>query len=193
MKYAAFLLLAGGIVFILTGAKERMEIERMEKKSLESALLLINEGKNGTGEKQTGSREGREVKTGDVIGMLTIPQLDAALPIIEGTQEDELKKGVGHVTESAMPGENDQIVLSGHRDTVFRKIGSLTIGDQFRVQMPKGEYVYEIAGTKIVEADDRTVIQSTFPYEELVLTTCYPFSYIGNAPERYIITAKRIP
>ena len=126
--------------------------------------------------------------TGETVGILHIPKLEADLPIVEGTHEDELAKGVGHYQGTAYPLQNDQIVLSGHRDTVFRRMGELEIGDILTIQLPYGEFSYEITDTKIVDADDRTII---VPHEEevLTLTTCYPFSFIGSAPDRYIITA----
>ncbi len=127
--------------------------------------------------------------TDEVIGILEVPRLDAELPIVEGTDEDDLEQGVGHYTGTAFPNQSEQIVLSGHRDTVFQNFGDLEIGDQLTVQMEYGTFTYDIQETEIVDADDRTVIQSTAPDEVLVLTTCYPFGYMGNAPDRYIIYA----
>ena len=126
---------------------------------------------------------------GKTVGLLSIPKLDEDLPIIEGTHEDELAQGVGHYAGTAYPFQNDQIVLSGHRDTVFRRMGELELGDILTVQMEYGERSYEIVETQIVDADDRTIIVPTAPDEVLTVTTCYPFSFIGSAPDRYIITA----
>nr|WP_121664542.1 class D sortase [Metabacillus litoralis] len=128
---------------------------------------------------------------GEAIGILHIPRLNADLPIVEGTDPDDLEKGVGHYKGSYYPNENGQIVLSGHRDTVFRKAGELEVGDTFEVILPYGNFEYEITGTKIVEADDLSIITLQNEYEELLVTTCYPFSYVGNAPQRYIIYAKK--
>lgn len=126
---------------------------------------------------------------GEEVGVLEIPKIDAELPIIEGTDEEELDKGVGHYKSTAFPNQNDQILLSGHRDTVFRRMGELEIGDILTVHVPYGEFSYEIVETRIVSADDRTVIKSTAPDEVLTVSTCYPFNYIGSAPDRYIINA----
>src|SRR5690606_26474201 len=81
-------------------------------------------------------------KEGEAIGILHIPRLEAELPIIEGTDEDELEKGVGHYSTTAFPGQPDQVLLSGHRDTVFRRLGELEIGDIFQISMPYGEFTY---------------------------------------------------
>lgn len=129
--------------------------------------------------------------TGEVVGLLKIPDINSELAIIEGTDPDELEKGVGHYKGSYYPGENGQIVLSGHRDTVFRSLGELELGDELTMKMPFGEHTYNIVETKIVEADDLSIITLQNEEEELIVTTCYPFSYIGNAPQRYIIYAKK--
>ncbi len=125
---------------------------------------------------------------GDNIGSLYIPVLKQKLPIIQGTGTDELKKGVGHFAQSVLPGEKDNCVLSGHRDTVFAKLGKLKIGDQLIVQTSAGTYTYEIKGIRIVDKDDKTVIVPA-DHAVLTLTTCYPFLFVGNAPDRYILTA----
>lgn len=125
---------------------------------------------------------------GDNIGSLTIPALRRKLPIFQGTGVNELKKGVGHFTQSVLPGEEDNSVLSGHRDTTFRQLGNLKVGDQLVVQTLAGTFTYEITGTRIVHADDKTVIVPT-DHAVLTLTTCYPFYFVGNAPDRYIVSA----
>ena len=125
---------------------------------------------------------------GDHIGSLTIPVLEQKLPIIEGTGRDELKKGVGHFIQSVLPGEEDNCVLSGHRDTVFAKLGELKTGDQLIVETSAGTYTYEIKRIRIVDKDDKTVIVPS-DHAILTLSTCYPFNFVGNAPDRYILTA----
>jgi sortase A len=125
---------------------------------------------------------------GDNIGSLTIPALKRKLPIIEGTGVKELKKGVGHFIQSVLPGEKDNCVISGHRDTVFRQLGKLKIGDELIVQTRAGVFTYKVSGTRIVHQDDRTVIVPT-KSAILTMTTCYPFNFIGSAPDRYIVSA----
>lgn len=110
---------------------------------------------------------------GENIGNLTIPAIDQIIPIFHGTNEDELKKGIGHFGCSVLPGENDNSVLSGHRDTVLRKLGQLQMKDQ------------------LMDKDDKTIISPT-DHAVLTVTTCYPFEYIGLAPDRYILIADLI-
>lgn len=125
---------------------------------------------------------------GENIGELYIPKLNATLPIYHGTDEDELEKGVGHFAGSVLPGENDNSVLSGHRDTVFRKLGEVGEGDELIVRTSAGEFKYKVSKVRIVDEDDRTVIVPK-PRATLTVSTCYPFEYIGSAPERYILVA----
>jgi sortase A len=127
-------------------------------------------------------------KKGDTIGSLTIPALKQVLPIIHGVDEDELMRGVGHFAQSVLPGEANNSVLSGHRDTVFRQLGKLQIGDQLITKTSAGTYTYVINHTRIVHKDDKSVIVPT-DLAVLTVTTCYPFYFVGDAPDRYIITA----
>jgi sortase A len=125
---------------------------------------------------------------GETIGLLTIPSLEAELPIIHGTDEDDLEKGVGHYADSVLPGENDNSVLAGHRDTVFRKLGDLKIGDLLVTKTKAGEFTYKIKKMQIVDKEDRSIIVPSTK-ATLTLSTCYPFHFIGPAPKRYIITS----
>lgn len=128
-------------------------------------------------------------ETGETIGLLYIPRLDREIPIIEGTDEKELAEGVGHYKGTGFPGENKQILLSGHRDTVFRQFGELEDGDEFHIKMENGTFIYEIRDHEIVDAYDETVIDYNRKDEYLTVSTCYPFSYIGSAPDRYVVYA----
>ncbi|MGM0878351.1 MAG: class D sortase [Bacillota bacterium] len=128
---------------------------------------------------------------GEEIGELLIPKLDQAFPIYQGTDDQVLKKGVGHVANSALPGENNHSILSGHRDTVFSGLEELKENEKFIVTTKAGEFLYKIKKIRIVDADDQTVMTPK-PKAMLTLTTCYPFDFIGAAPQRYIITGELI-
>ncbi|MEA3320566.1 MAG: class D sortase [Bacillota bacterium] len=192
-----------GILFIFTGLSfigyglfEKISMDRKTEAALKDAVSIT---KGMVGEKDIPDKKERPKKpddfapeTGEVVGLLKIPRLEAELPIVEGTDPAELEKGVGHFKGASFPGEEGQIVFSGHRDTVFLRLGELEIGDKFYVNMPYGEYMYEIYDSKIVDEDDRTVITLQKEKEDLLLTTCYPFTLTGAAPERYILYAKPV-
>ncbi|MBA4494522.1 class D sortase [Paenactinomyces guangxiensis] len=131
----------------------------------------------------------KQPKVGETIGVLEIPRLKAKLPIIHGTSESQLARGVGHYKKSVLPGEKDNSLLSGHRDTVFRRMGEIKIGDKFIVQTEAGIFTYQVKKSRIVDQHDRKAIVSTYPKPQLTVSTCYPFSYIGFSPQRYLLIA----
>jgi len=187
-KYFSILLILSGICFLSSGGYQLYKTTLSQHHSIKEAQQTIDRFQISSQKKDLKVTNFKPNQN-DVVGILFIPRIDAKLPIIEGTDPDDLEKGVGHYKSSAYPGQQNQIVLSGHRDTVFRHMGELKIGDLVTIQLPYGNFSYKIKNTKIVKADDRSIIKSTSPKEVLTITTCYPFSYIGNAPDRYIITA----
>jgi sortase A len=184
-KILAIGIVISGAIILGIGLFQLWDIKKQEQISLAAAKELVQENKPKVSKKEF------KPETGEASGLLLIPKIGAELAIVEGTDADDLEKGVGHYKGSFYPEENGQIVLSGHRDTVFRKAGDLVLGDHLTMKMPYGDYTYEITGTKIVSADDTSIITLQNSEEELVLTTCYPFNYVGDAPDRYIIYAKR--
>lgn len=162
------------------------------------AYSLINTGGSKVRDSLTESTTSQQEKDtalypvrpeeGEEIGQLEIPKLNIILPIYEGTDEDELEQGVGHFADSVLPGEDDNAVLAGHRNTVFRKLGKIGKGDALIVRTSAGEFIYKVKKVRIVDKDDRTVIVPK-PGATLTVSTCYPFEYIGPAPERYILVA----
>lgn len=192
-RMAGFGLLISGVALIGYAAFQIHWHHASAEKALAIAEEMI------TTQKESDQAESESVgelyKTGalryqvdDVIGILSIPALEETYPIIEGTDEEMLMKGVGHYATTALPGGNEQILLSGHKGTVFQRLGELQPGDRFIVDMGYGSYEYEMRESEIVAADDTTVITPRGE-EVLTLSTCYPFSYIGSASERYIIYA----
>lgn len=141
--------------------------------------------------KQTAVRQYSIPKHGSLMGTLVIPAINKTLPIYQGTETAQLDRGVGHFEGSVLPGQKDNAVLAGHRDSVFSQLGKLKIGDTLVVRTADGIFTYKIFRFRIVKADDRTVIVPT-PTAVLTLSTCYPFRYFGNAPDRYIVSANLI-
>ncbi|MCY7855967.1 class D sortase [Bacillus sonorensis] len=185
MKFFSILLMAAGFLIIVYGGWKIYDMNRQTGDSLTEAKKAVAiDGKSDT------SAESFQPVTGEAVGILYIPRLKAELPIVEGTSADDLAKGVGHYKGSYYPEQNGQIVLSGHRDTVFRRTGELELGDKLQIELPYGRFAYKIVKTKIVDQDDTSIITLQNKKEELILTTCYPFSYVGNAPQRYIIYAE---
>lgn len=131
------------------------------------------------------------IDKGDEIATLKIPRLDKQYVTYWGTDDDTLNRGVGmHESPyTTTPDEGGHTLLSGHRDTVFRELGSLEAGDDMIVEFDGKAYTYTITDVWITDAEDRSVIVEK---EEatLTLSTCYPFYLLGAAPDRYIIQSE---
>jgi len=137
------------------------------------------------------SRRPPDSAEGSLVGRIDIPRLDLSAVVFEGTSDDTLARGVGHLRGSAGPGERGNLVLAGHRDTFFRELQGIRQGDEVNIKGPEGEFEYKVESTAIVEPDQTEVLK---PSDDATLTliTCYPFRYIGNAPERFIVRATKI-
>lgn len=130
-------------------------------------------------------------KAGEFLGTINIPTINETFNIFEGTTQKELVRGVGHYIKSVMPGAEDNSVLAGHRDTVFAKLGKVKIGALINIVTKDYRLAYKVKNIRIVGKSDRTVIVPTDD-AILTLTTCYPFTFFGNAPKRYIVTANLV-
>ncbi len=128
---------------------------------------------------------------GEKLGDLKITSLDASWPVVQGTHDEELKQGVGHFAGSTLPGQSGNVVLSGYRDTAFRKLENLKKGDRISFTTPYGEFVYEATDFKTTHANDENSIAPT-DYETLTLTTRYPSDYTGDAQDRLIVYTKLV-
>ncbi len=133
------------------------------------------------------------VQMGEEVAVLVIPEITQKYPVFWGADEKTLKKGVGMFVSdlTTPPNGNGHTVLSGHRDTVFTKLGKLKEKDELLLKYDGSIYVYEINKIWITDKDDRSVIVKK-DQSVLTLITCYPFTYIGLAPDRYIIQANLI-
>lgn len=126
---------------------------------------------------------------GDVIGELLIPRLGVAAMVRQGDSVPTLRRAVGHVADTALPGEDGNVVLAGHRDTFFRPLRNVRVGDAIAVRTSAGDFAYVVASTSVVPPGDLTVLQPAGG-RTLTLITCYPFSYVGAAPDRFIVRAR---
>lgn len=130
------------------------------------------------------------VRTGGLVGMLDIPRLKLTTPVIEGDDASTLKRAVGHLPDTPLPWEHGNSALAGHRDGLFRPLKDIQVGDEIRFRTSRHELLYRVTKTAIVEPDDLSVLEPR-PEAALTLITCYPFYYIGNAPQRFVIHAER--
>jgi sortase A len=130
----------------------------------------------------------REPSAGSTIGRIEIPRLGVSSIVSAGTDARTLRLAVGHIRGTALPGERGNVGLAGHRDTFFRRLRNIRRDDAIRVVTPSGTFTYRVEGTTIVEPSDVWVVGPTRE-ASLTLVTCYPFTYIGSAPQRFIVRA----
>lgn len=126
---------------------------------------------------------------GEVLTKLSIPRIGLRAVVIEGTSSRSLLLGPGHMTGSAIPGTDGNSVIAGHRDTFFRHLQTLRIGDAIYVLRTGKRFHYVVFGKRVVQANDISVLRAS-KGSELTLITCYPTHFIGPAPQRLIIVAK---
>jgi sortase A len=128
---------------------------------------------------------------GSLVGRLEIPRLRMSAIVLEGSDSRTLRLGVGRIPETADPGQAGNVVLSGHRDTFFRPLRTIRAGDQVVLTTPEGPYRYVVEWTAVVDPSDSVWLKAT-PDRSLTLVTCYPFRYIGPAPQRFIVRAHQV-
>ncbi|TAM53733.1 MAG: class D sortase [Acidobacteria bacterium] len=123
------------------------------------------------------------------LALLEIPRLGLTVPVLEGTDELTLDRGVGHIEGTALPGECDNVGIAGHRDGFFRVLKDVTEGDTIALVTLWGTMRYTVEDMRIVEPEEIQVLDPTSA-PVLTLVTCYPFYYVGNAPARYVVRAR---
>ena len=129
---------------------------------------------------------------GEVIGRIDVPRLNLSAAVAEGDDDATLGNAVGHLPDTPLPWQGQgNVALAAHRDGLFRPLKNIRVNDDVRVVTPRGEFWYRVRKTQIVDPDDVAVIAPT-PRPTLTLITCYPFSFIGHAPHRFIVQAERI-
>ncbi len=131
------------------------------------------------------------IRTDSLIGRLTIPRLRLRTIVREGAGNATLSLAAGHIPGTAFPWQRGNVGVAGHRDTLFRGLGEIRKNDLIEFDTLDGSYVYEVASTQIVGPQDVSVLKPG-QYPELTLVTCYPFNFIGSAPERFIVKAHAV-
>jgi sortase A len=129
---------------------------------------------------------------GQPIGTLKIIRVGLSGVVVEGDEDSVLRRAIGHLPDTPLPWQPGNSALAAHRDTIFRPLKDVRLGDVLRLETPYGDFDYRVRETMIVKPEDLWVLDPT-AVSMLTLISCYPFKYIGNAPERFIVRAERIP
>lgn len=142
----------------------------------------------GTNWKATATRG--EVRESGMVGRIEIARLNIHGIVAEGTTPRALRRAVGHLPKTPYPGERGNVVLAAHRDSFFRNLKQVKIGDRIRISTPDGVFEYRVESKRIVRPQQTEVLADTRA-PTLTLVTCYPFHYVGNAPNRFIVRARQ--
>lgn len=133
----------------------------------------------------------RPVIEGSAVGEMNIPRLGLNAVFVQGDSPKILRHAVGHISDTALPGEPGNVVLTAHRDGFFRPLRDIRAGDTIELKTLEGEFAYQVDWTKVVSPSEVEVLQSSSE-NTLTLVTCFPFYYVGPAPQRFIVRAHQI-
>ncbi|HMD39782.1 MAG TPA: class D sortase [Candidatus Acidoferrum sp.] len=129
---------------------------------------------------------------GGVIGEIQVPRLNLKAIVVQGDSHTILRHAVGHIPDTALPGQSGNVALAGHRDTFFRPLQHIRLGDTIHLKTLDGDFSYQVESTAVVPASAVEVLSPTEGHT-LTLITCFPFDYIGAAPNRFIVRAREVP
>jgi sortase A len=188
--FVCAILLLGYCGFVLA---DSWVFQRRESMDLDRQLLGQRVASQGTPQAQSSaSRKGKPAAaTHGLVGRLEIPRLLFSEVVVEGIGSTTLRRGIGHIPGTALPGQPGNVGLAGHRDTLFRSLKDLRVNDTIQFSTPRGYFRYEVASLRIVDADNVGVLAASGE-NVLTLVTCYPFYYVGPAPKRWIVRARQV-
>jgi sortase A len=135
--------------------------------------------------------EPRLLEMGGVIGELEVPRLGLKVIVVQGDSAKVLRRAVGHLPETALPGEAGNVVLAGHRDTFFRPLRNIRQGDAILLKTSGGDFQYQVESIEVVSPGAVEVLGATSG-RTLTLITCFPFYYVGAAPDRFVVYAREV-
>lgn len=129
---------------------------------------------------------------GELIGRIKVPRVGVSAIVMEGVGKRTLRRGAGHIPSTALPSaDGGNVGIAAHRDSFFRGLKDIREDDTIELTTLEGTFRYEVEWTKIVKPDDVSVLAPTGD-ASLTLVTCYPFYYVGSAPKRFIVRARRV-
>jgi sortase A len=131
------------------------------------------------------------VVDGGVIGEMEVSRLGLKVIVVQGDSPHILRRAVGHIRETSLPGGAGNVVLTGHRDTFFRPLRNIQPGDAITFKTLDAEFRYQVESTAVVPPDDVAVLRPS-GRRTLTLITCFPFYYVGAAPNRFIVLARQV-
>lgn len=186
-RWLAPLLIAGGAAALLW-VTAQLALTASYRRHYEATLERLRTSPAPEGERTAPA----SLTTGEPIGTLEIVRVGLSGVVIEGDDDSVLDRAIGHLPDTPLPWHTGNSALAAHRDALFRPLKGVRSGDVLRLKTPHGDFDYRVRETLIVKPEDLWVLDPT-PVSMLTLISCYPFNYIGHAPERFIVRAERMP
>ena len=193
---AAFVFLAAGVacigLFLAAAIDARVTSHAAENAFNEYRRLLVEQGPDQALWSPAQRERYQQSLSKYLIAppaMMRIPAVGVSVPVYGGATELELNRGVGWIEGTAALGSDGNVGIAGHRDSYFRPLKDLELGEVVLLDMPDATYSYRVSEISIVDPDDVHVLESS-DASALTLVTCYPFYFVGDAPQRYIVRAE---
>lgn len=179
--------------FVLLGIVAAGQLDLLLHQRYQSWRLarLVERGLLGDAAVERAVKSRAEAAASGLVGRIEIQRLGLSAIVSEGEDEATLAHAVGHLPRSAFPGEAGNVVLAGHRDSLFRSLEKIRLGDRVLLITPDGRFGYRVEDIQVVDPDHVEVLKPT-RHQVLTLITCYPFRFIGDAPRRFVVRADAI-
>ena len=179
-----------GIAVRIDGAVHRQaavaEFERIRNTSVSPTDQL-----NWSEQRIADYQEALQQDAGETLAVLRIPSRNIEVPVFDSTNETALNRGSGHVTGTSLPGDRGNVAIAAHRDGFFRSLEDIEIGDEIELTTLEGQQIFRVSKLDVVDPLNVGVLNSTED-TAITLITCYPFNYVGAAPDRFIVRATLI-
>jgi sortase A len=187
--FACAILLLGYTAFALVDAwifqrRESRELDRLLR-DRQVASQSASQPASSTAPKAA------SVDADGLIGRIEIPRLLLSAVVVEGVDKTTLRRAVGHIPGTALPGHSGNVGLAGHRDTFFRSLKDVKVKDEVQLSTLAGNFNYEVESLRVVDPEDVWVLAASGG-NVLTLVTCYPFYFVGPAPKRWIVRARQV-
>ena len=190
LRWAERALIAGGIGLAAWCAAVIVEARFHQTAQLAMPLVVTQTELRGDGGAVVAAPAPAPA-TGSIVGRLDAPSVKLSTVVLEGTDDGTLRRGSGHIEDTPFPGKPGNMGIAGHRDTTFRALRHIRVGDALQFTTADRAYHYRITKTLIVGPDDVYVLDPT-TVPSLTLVTCYPFEFVGHAPRRFIVRAELV-
>lgn len=182
------LLVMGGVTLVYaiyvvsdTAVFQHAELQKLESSGVVSKNNFVTRGMTSS----------ERPVVGEIIGEIQVPRLGLKAIVMEGDSARILRRSVGHIPNTVLPGETGNAVLAGHRDSLFRPLRKIQKGDLVTFNLRGYEFHYEVFSIEVVSPEDVAVLRPTSG-RQLTLITCFPFGFIGPAPSRLVVRAREI-